>query len=1101
MTRSSLPVGILLAIGSLLAACEPAPAVIDGGPGSADASASDSGPLARRDGAPGSPDAAVSTSGCEPDRFPPTIPQELTAELRAGVVHLAWEPSSDDVGVVAYRVFRDGAEVARTSAPEHADAVGLVAGSTHAYWVDALDAAGLESGRSLGVSAAIPPRSGVGLDDSVDDDGDGWLETSGGFRIRASHPRVVCTPEHLETVLARMHGPTAREPYSRWFRIIREAAESGAAVSPLGYALLYRATGEQRWLDVLLPRFEAATLDRDPESLHALDLVFDDVPPTVLRAVQARFAGRRDVFHYDAANIASRGEATWGYHSAGGVAPALTYAGVFALTDVELDPAAPADRFDTLGYLRAVHEELLPTGQFWRIESHIAGDPSFRGRARIGAPGGMYDNFGYDGAEESASVYVLHGWGTLTGQPRHRGALHDEHRARFWHSLREPYSERVATSDGYCARAGSRSGRSAIVWNTGTTPGQPRSDVAALTAWLYQDGLMQEYFVHWRDVERCTPSPAQHLAHPLLFFDDSLAPVAPESLPRAHYFGGPGIVSSRASWDSAATFLVALAGDGISRRYEDAASFLLSRRGPIVLHAGRRIRFEPDNDRHHWYHVRSVSKNTLRIYDPGEVFDDRGALATPHALVPSDNLGGQMFETMYAREDLAYPIDSGGVSGRRAPASSPISGLVDVGNVLRYEHRPGVFTYALAEGTPAYGSHVELFERAFVHVLPDVVVLYDRVRVARDDVRRVWTAHTIARPTAPGAPPAEHGLTELGAASVLSLEGAADAVSLHLVLPEARDVRVRGGETLLHAAPLRSSAPWAVPIELPQERWLEVRAAGADVAGSVEIAGVDARGAAVSELVTFGAARRIYLDARPTAVRAGEIDVAGAGWARDQWAGYLVELASPTRTALITGNDEDTLFADVPAGSAYRVVVHRLLGNTRQRFARITSVTTSSVDASVLELAVPHHFDTPDASGRVHSFSPHSDARHDDWLGGDSLGAHTLEVESLEVSRDSRFLVAFSMADPGEAPPTVERAAGEALEGVVVGGRVAVLFARDRGSEAGEVALPGEVSEAYVFGLEPGAHYQVSLAGTLHVVRDDDGTTCASADGVVGLTR
>ena len=46
-------------------------------------------------------------------------------------------------------------------------------------------------------------------------------------------------------------------------------------------------------------------------------------------------------------------------------------------------------------------------------------------------------------------------------------------------------------------------------------------------------------------------------------------------------------------------FAVFVAGEGISRRYEDANSFLLHRKTNMVPHAGARIRFNADNDKHH----------------------------------------------------------------------------------------------------------------------------------------------------------------------------------------------------------------------------------------------------------------------------------------------------------------------------------------------------------------------------------------------------------------------------------------------------------------------------------------------------------------------
>lgn len=1054
----------------------------------------DGGGLQRPDGSPVWPDGCLPAS-CDADRVAPSIPTGPTAAYEEGAVQVRWEPSTDAVGVAGYVVFRDGAELATVAEPSYRDTEALVPSSTHVYWITAFDEAGNASHRSDGAAVAIPAAE-AGLDDGVDDDGDGWLETSFGFRIRAAHPRVICTPEHLSEVLARMHGPEARDPWRRWFELIRSEADAGADVGSLARALLYRATGEEAYLASIIERLSDRVPSRD--ELYALDLVYDDVPEAVLRALQARIAGERDVFHYASARDAERGEASWGYHSSPGVAYALAYAGVMALSAVELDDAAPADRFDTLGYLRAVHEELSPEGQLWRLENRIAGDPTFNQDALPGEPGGMYDNLGYDGSEESRSIYMLHGWHTLTGQARYRGALHDEHRARFWHAMRSPSSEVVHEGDGYCRHAGGRSGTVVEIWNTRSSRDQPPAPAAALAAWLYRDPLMQDFVVNGQDLEKCS-APHGSLAWWLLFRDESLDVRTPDTLPDAHYFSGPGIVTSRAGWTPNVTYAVFAAGDGISRRYEDAGSFILHRHGPVVVHAGARIRFEPDNDRHHWFHIRSASKNTLRVYDPAEVFDDDGRRNPPWMLVPSDNLGGQLFETHYAREDLTYPISSGGVRGRSADPDAPLD-VVDVANVLRYEAALDAYVYALADASPAYGPKVERFERAFVHARPDVLLLFDRLRTADTSFQRVWTAHTVARPVSSAVVERGFGVVDYGAEEVLTLEDGEDGGRVHVLAPAERELRVRGGETVLHTAPLRSGEDWTEPVAVEAPRWFEILAAGTDVEGTLTIVGEDASGATVEEEVELGEVVRAYERGTPTQVRAGEVQVDGAGWEPGQWAGYMLELQGGRR-ALIVDNDADTLLADVSGGSSWYYEIGRALGNTRTRFARVTGVRSTSLDLEVLELVVPHHFDTPDALGRVHSFSPHTDGRHDAFYGNPALGRYTIELEAVGSAPDTNFFVAFALSDPGTEPPSVEGRRGDGLHAAVVDRAVAYVFIDAREADAGRVALPTGVTTAHVFGLRPGAHYEVSLTSELSIRPSEGGAWCASPQGTLTLRR
>ena len=62
-------------------------------------------------------------------------------------VTLTWTASSDDTGVAAYRIFRDGQKIAETRDPDFQDTA-LVASTRYAYQVQAVDAAGNASAAS-----------------------------------------------------------------------------------------------------------------------------------------------------------------------------------------------------------------------------------------------------------------------------------------------------------------------------------------------------------------------------------------------------------------------------------------------------------------------------------------------------------------------------------------------------------------------------------------------------------------------------------------------------------------------------------------------------------------------------------------------------------------------------------------------------------------------------------------------------------------------------------------------------------------------------------------------------------------------------------------
>ncbi|WP_141975173.1 cellulose binding domain-containing protein [Saccharothrix saharensis] len=91
--------------------------------------------------------------GPAPDTSAPTVPGGVRVTgVTAGSVSLAWDASTDDVGVTAYEVLRGTTVVASTSATA-ATVAGLLPSTAYAFSVRARDAAGNASGPSAGVTA------------------------------------------------------------------------------------------------------------------------------------------------------------------------------------------------------------------------------------------------------------------------------------------------------------------------------------------------------------------------------------------------------------------------------------------------------------------------------------------------------------------------------------------------------------------------------------------------------------------------------------------------------------------------------------------------------------------------------------------------------------------------------------------------------------------------------------------------------------------------------------------------------------------------------------------------------------------------------------
>ncbi|GEJ58538.1 fibronectin type III domain-containing protein [Anaeromyxobacter diazotrophicus] len=92
---------------------------------------------------------AKSATACAvtPDLTPPTVPGALAAQpVSSSAMFLAWDASSDDVGVTGYEVVRDGELAAKVAVPD-ALATALTAGK-HCFRVRAVDQAGNRSALS-----------------------------------------------------------------------------------------------------------------------------------------------------------------------------------------------------------------------------------------------------------------------------------------------------------------------------------------------------------------------------------------------------------------------------------------------------------------------------------------------------------------------------------------------------------------------------------------------------------------------------------------------------------------------------------------------------------------------------------------------------------------------------------------------------------------------------------------------------------------------------------------------------------------------------------------------------------------------------------------
>jgi hypothetical protein len=90
---------------------------------------------------------AGTCNGALPDAVPPNAPSALSASATSSSIELGWKASTDNEGVVGYRVFRDGVQIASPSTPFYSD-TSIQPSTSYSYHVVAYDAGGNTSSAS-----------------------------------------------------------------------------------------------------------------------------------------------------------------------------------------------------------------------------------------------------------------------------------------------------------------------------------------------------------------------------------------------------------------------------------------------------------------------------------------------------------------------------------------------------------------------------------------------------------------------------------------------------------------------------------------------------------------------------------------------------------------------------------------------------------------------------------------------------------------------------------------------------------------------------------------------------------------------------------------
>ncbi len=214
-----------------------------------------------------------------------------------------------------------------------------------------------------------------------------------------------------------------------------------------------------------------------------------------------------------------------------------------------------------------------------------------------------------------------------------------------------------------------------------------------------------------------------------------IEPTGPDSTwPLARHFEGIGWTVLRSGWDSNATYSVFDCGDfyyGHQHPAENA--FTIFRGGSLAINSGR---YEWGSDHRPNYTVRTIASNSMLVYDPKEKFvansGDTEVNNGPDGKLLSND-GGQSWPRAGRQE-------FGEMQGTKW----------DTGQIIAFETNP-FYSYVCGDATASYSAHkLKKFVRQYVHLQPDIFVVFDRVESTRPEYKKYWLLHTVNEPKKDG---------------------------------------------------------------------------------------------------------------------------------------------------------------------------------------------------------------------------------------------------------------------------------------------------------------------------------------------------------------
>ena len=237
--------------------------------------------------------------------------------------------------------------------------------------------------------------------------------------------------------------------------------------------------------------------------------------------------------------------------------------------------------------------------------------------------------------------------------------------------------------------------------------------------------------------------------YPFIFVDvDDVKPFSTEELNafplKARHFESVGQFVMRSGWNEDATFCMFTAGGEVTQhRHYDENNFVIYRNGFQALDSGSRAKQTDHNLT--YYYAQTVAHNCILIHR-----------------VPEEPI------TLYWGLKYDGPEGKRTYGGQGHAKARPIA----------FETQD-LYSYVASDATRSYGDKCREAVRQFVHIQPNVFVVYDRVAAADAAYAKEWLLHT-------------QNEAEI-ADDVVRAQAADGALCLRTLLPEGADIVKVGG--------------------------------------------------------------------------------------------------------------------------------------------------------------------------------------------------------------------------------------------------------------------------------------------------------------------